>query len=575
MEMRRTWLVAVLALALLIVGTGIAYAGPLSGAIFTTTVDGSRVNANIYAAKEDVYLDGGPGPNAPQGAAGLPDGDYYFQVTDPSGKVLLSVDPIASRKIQVVGGIIVMVYPAPSQTKYQGKWYGTHVIGADKDHPPAITVQLMPYENTPNPGGVYKVWVTPVAQYMPGEGRFGFIPAWSKTDNFKVKGKPYTPPTITVKKFHDLDADGTWDAGEPEIKAGYPVTAPWAATYTDPFGSESGEMLMPFTIYNALPAGAWSVTEKSRDGWFQTALCIDGVPQTVAATAIVNVTGASCETHTVVFGNARCVGVKGFKFYDVNTNGVWDTGEQPIAGWKLVLTGTDFRGNVVGPWEKYTDASGYACWTGLLPGTYTVTEVLPPSPTNWFATTPLSGTKTLTEGGTFSIQFGNAYKCFAAFGTKGYWHNKNGLAELTEADIAFVNGLAPYIGNPFDGKNLDGSPVPAAKGDWGETIAPAGSWQAEVSAYLVAPNAGGDPKIQLGQQLLAFIFNVQHRLGGVNVPMQLPCGTWTTGCQVIAHAVCAWNEGGAEAGYWAGILDALNNSCAVPYVCPAPGPVVY
>ena len=42
-----------------------------SGAIFTTVADGSEVNANIYASKELVYLDGGPGPGAPQGAAGL------------------------------------------------------------------------------------------------------------------------------------------------------------------------------------------------------------------------------------------------------------------------------------------------------------------------------------------------------------------------------------------------------------------------------------------------------------------------------------------------------------------------
>jgi hypothetical protein len=31
-----------------------------SGAIFTTLADGSEVNYNIYQAKEEVYLDGGP-----------------------------------------------------------------------------------------------------------------------------------------------------------------------------------------------------------------------------------------------------------------------------------------------------------------------------------------------------------------------------------------------------------------------------------------------------------------------------------------------------------------------------------
>ena len=50
--------------------TPLAASGPLSGAIFTTTVDGSIVNENVrYEVKEDVYLDGGPGPNAPPSAA--------------------------------------------------------------------------------------------------------------------------------------------------------------------------------------------------------------------------------------------------------------------------------------------------------------------------------------------------------------------------------------------------------------------------------------------------------------------------------------------------------------------------
>ena len=81
-----------------------------------------------------------------------------------------------------------------------------HVSGIDLDHNElgAITVQLYPYDDTPNPGGVYKVWVTQVADYAntndglvkktdPVNGEnyqpanyHGFIPAKSKTDNYKV-----------------------------------------------------------------------------------------------------------------------------------------------------------------------------------------------------------------------------------------------------------------------------------------------------------------------------------------------------------------------------------------------------
>jgi hypothetical protein len=169
-----------------------------SGAIFTTLADGSEVNYNIYAQKEDVYLDGGPGMGAPQHAAGLDDGTYVFQVTDPSGKVLLSTDPAGCRRVTVSGGIITGVVASGGCE---------HQTGFDVDHG-ATTVRLFPYDDTPNPGGVYKVWITTVEDYLLGCSELGvsngldvvdcgakrsgnahgFIPRHSKTDNFKVGG---------------------------------------------------------------------------------------------------------------------------------------------------------------------------------------------------------------------------------------------------------------------------------------------------------------------------------------------------------------------------------------------------
>lgn len=168
----------------------------LKGAIFTTDVNGHEVNANIYPAKTDVYLDGGPGNQAPQGAAALPDGTYVFQVTDPSGKTLLSLDLAKCRQLTIKAGIITSVVPAGGCQ---------HLTGLDVDHN-ALTVQLMPYSDTPNNGGVYKAWVTPLADYLQGcsalgianglnvvdcgqmpNDDHGFIHSHSKTDNFKVK----------------------------------------------------------------------------------------------------------------------------------------------------------------------------------------------------------------------------------------------------------------------------------------------------------------------------------------------------------------------------------------------------
>lgn len=153
----------------------------LTGAVFTTLVDGSAVNANIYDAKEDVYLDGGPPPGAPAGSAALPEGDYVFQVTNPSGKVLLSTDDIECRSFHVSDeGLIDAVGTVPGGASC------AHQTGLDVDHG-SLTVQLFPYDDTPNPGGEYKVWVTAWEDYSEGSGKHGFLPRDSKTDNFKVE----------------------------------------------------------------------------------------------------------------------------------------------------------------------------------------------------------------------------------------------------------------------------------------------------------------------------------------------------------------------------------------------------
>lgn len=191
-----------------------------SGAIFTTLADGSEVNFNIYDAKEDVYLDGGPGIGAPQTAAGLDDGTYVFQVTDPSGKTLLSSDLARCRQFTVVDGVINGVVATGCE----------HAVGVDVDHD-AVTVQLFPFDDTPNPGGEYKAWVVTVEDFLAScaalgvpngldvvdcglraDNKHGFEGRHSKTDNFKVG--PQAPVEIDTRFFKDgaaMDGYGvTW-----------------------------------------------------------------------------------------------------------------------------------------------------------------------------------------------------------------------------------------------------------------------------------------------------------------------------------------------------------------------------
>jgi hypothetical protein len=188
-----TFTVPTLAAALLLASVSTLTAG-LTGAIFTTNSTGTVVNGNQYDSPCSVFLNGGPGPHAPAHAAGLPDGDYYFQVTDPSGRTLLSTDPVSNRRFTVSGGVI---------TAYVGVGGLAHATYPNlNDSPSGVTIALAnsscpaDFLASPNNGGAYKVWVTPVSSFIGdpakadnscGSGCYhGFAPSAAKTDNFKI-----------------------------------------------------------------------------------------------------------------------------------------------------------------------------------------------------------------------------------------------------------------------------------------------------------------------------------------------------------------------------------------------------
>ncbi len=165
-------LAVALALAL---STGSAFAQKLSGAVYTTTKDGTVVNQNLYAARTDVYLNGGPQNT---NSSGLPDGTYYFQVTDPSGKTLLSTDNAACRQLTVTGERVSgATGPCP------------HPDGAFNPANGSTTVQLAPFSVTPNAGSEYKAWLIPTgkATVGPDPRVLVFANANAKTDNFKTR----------------------------------------------------------------------------------------------------------------------------------------------------------------------------------------------------------------------------------------------------------------------------------------------------------------------------------------------------------------------------------------------------
>jgi len=174
-------------LVLSAVFSGIAGAMPVSGALFTTDRACRGANINIFAVEEDVYLDGGAGY---PGGTGLPDGQYYVQVTDPAGALL---GRSANPAIEIAGGEFTSCRGLYALTAF-----GTSATGE------------------------YTVWISMNSDFRAEE---------SKTDNFKIEPNPDCPfaasglsPSRTcppnagllqVRKFYDANANGINDDNQP------------------------------------------------------------------------------------------------------------------------------------------------------------------------------------------------------------------------------------------------------------------------------------------------------------------------------------------------------------------------
>ena len=192
-------------------GSGVA------GATFTTNnpaVDGlgtcnngnpaatdPTINCNIYDQKGYVWLTGGP----TSGGSALEDGTYFFAVLDPGGQhndvndgqnspvfggdvntnknLSDEHDPYTNRTFTVAGGKVVV-------------YTGTHQrYDADPGAGVDYMIRLMPYTDTPNPGGEYDMAICQIgAGYNPSTEATAITPASCKYDNFKVRLAELPPP---------------------------------------------------------------------------------------------------------------------------------------------------------------------------------------------------------------------------------------------------------------------------------------------------------------------------------------------------------------------------------------------
>jgi cysteine-rich repeat protein len=137
------------------------------------------VNCNHYVSKWDVYASGGP-PKA-----GLSDGDYFFAVLTPGSQNGGFIDGangnLSDRSVGGTVGDLGSGDAVENRTFHVmnhdiSSYNGTHRHGVSPQGHPII--QLMVYDNTDNPGGVYILAVCSAGALSPKECKF---------DAFKIR----------------------------------------------------------------------------------------------------------------------------------------------------------------------------------------------------------------------------------------------------------------------------------------------------------------------------------------------------------------------------------------------------
>ena len=101
----------------------------------------------------------------------------------------------------------------------------------------------------------------------------------------------------------------------------------------------------------------------------------DSVNDIISAIPIV----AGADSINNNFGELEPAALNGFVYLDADDDGIFDPGETPLGGVRVVLTGTDDLGAAVTQ-TLSTTAAGFYNFANLRPGTYAVTESQPPAP---------------------------------------------------------------------------------------------------------------------------------------------------------------------------------------------------
>ena len=192
------------------------------------------------------------------------------------------------------------------------------------------------------------------------------------------------PATASGTRFHDLNASGLRDAGEPG-QAGWTYYADLDGDGVRDLGDPSGssDASGAWTIEN-VPAGAQTIREVPQAGWN----CSAPAGCAHARTFVSGATVSGLE-----FGGWTPAGVSGNVFEDLDGDGAApEAGDAALGAWQVYLDANDNNAWDLGEIQTTTDPAGNYTLAGGAPGTPTVRVTGPPA--GWYCTRPGATTAT-------------------------------------------------------------------------------------------------------------------------------------------------------------------------------------
>lgn len=211
----------------------------------------------------------------------------------------------------------------------------------------------------------------------PSTGKSPQVTLSSGENNPTIDAGYYRRASLGDYVWHDLNANGVQDTGEPGIggvtvrlfKDGVQETS----TTTGPNGFYSFVNLIPgtYTVKFDTPSGYLPTVKDvgSNDGQDSDANTVNGLTPTIT------LAGGDDNT-TIDAGFYKLARIGDFVWEDRNANGVQDGFEPGIAGVTVTLTGTDAFGAPVNK-STTTSTTGLYEFTNLVPGSYIVTFTKP------------------------------------------------------------------------------------------------------------------------------------------------------------------------------------------------------